>query len=142
MSNINRVYERIEGLARQLPTNDTRGSNCAENPKVPLRGELPSEVSCLADLVNRYISHPKRVLADLQYATRAMRHDQIMDSYAGTLQWVFGEEGDNGFPQWLRTGEGVFWFVGKVCIYCTVALSVLSLITDFNYSQEVVNQLY
>ncbi|KAF2628007.1 hypothetical protein BU25DRAFT_410635 [Macroventuria anomochaeta] len=53
-----------------------------------------------------------RILESLHYDYLIERESKIMETHAQTFQWVF-DETITVFPQWMESGNGIFWLTGK-----------------------------
>ena len=72
------------------------------------------ECSChefrgLRDNVEKFI-HP--VIQSLIYPEIHLRFDKIPRAYIWTFEWLFTPTA-TAFPEWLKSGDGIFWMSGK-----------------------------
>ena len=49
------------------------------------------------------------IVASLNYDSRPVRHDSVLQAHKNTFQWAF----DSHLSDWFRSGSGTFWISGK-----------------------------
>lgn len=65
----------------------------------------------------------EEILNSLKFHTKTERFEGISEAHAKTFQWIFRDaeisphagqvKARNNFPEWLRTGTGIYWINGK-----------------------------
>ncbi|KAF2801311.1 uncharacterized protein BDZ99DRAFT_240266 [Mytilinidion resinicola] len=82
---------------------------------------LSTELSKL-DLTEKEIAVVAReqvFLRSLHFPSRPVRHDNLPPAHEKTFQWMLDPpevsegEHDHQYPQWLKSGNGIFWVSGK-----------------------------
>lgn len=53
------------------------------------------------------------LLGWLTFAEIDDRREQVPKAHGTTFKWIFEEDNDLGFVDWLRDGKGIFWINGK-----------------------------
>ena len=56
-----------------------------------------------------------KVVESLTFAGIRRRWDMVPNASQHTNNWLF-HDAKTGFVDWLRSGSGIYWITGKVCI--------------------------
>lgn len=93
-----------------------------------LISDLTDEKGRIASLLRRNEASIRRsveeeLLQSLRFPTITERFEEIIESHRLTFQWIFQGLGDgthtekgkwwSDFPEWLRSGTGIYWINGK-----------------------------
>jgi hypothetical protein len=59
------------------------------------------------------IAKEQRILTSLRYKAMTARRQNIIKAYETTFEWIFDDDSDIMFVDWLRTKDGMYWISGK-----------------------------
>ncbi|KAK1455767.1 hypothetical protein CMEL01_04527 [Colletotrichum melonis] len=87
-----------------------------------LQKTIPNEFSAQIDLLRaaiddfndekQYVRTRHHTLRSLKFDQIKARQEAIKERHRATFDWVFSHD-DTLFPQWLESGNGIFWVRGK-----------------------------
>ncbi|EKG14354.1 hypothetical protein MPH_08476 [Macrophomina phaseolina MS6] len=74
--------------------------------------DLQELLSCISNAAN-VVTKEQKVLQSLYDPALVNRYFDVDEQYGNTFRWIF-DNLEHGFPEWLETGNGVYWITGKV----------------------------